>query len=127
DAGDVIVATKAGVVSEVSADAVVVSLDDGGSQTYKVAKFDRSNQGTSYNQRVLVSEGQRIEEGSVLADGPSTQEGELALGKNLLVAFMAWEGHNFEDAIILSQRLVEDDVLSSIHIEEHEVDARDTK
>ncbi|HLS26878.1 MAG TPA: DNA-directed RNA polymerase subunit beta, partial [Beutenbergiaceae bacterium] len=127
DAGDVIVATKAGVVSEVSADAIIVDLDDGGTQTYKVAKFDRSNQGTSYNQRVLVDEGDRVEVGSVLADGPSTEEGELALGKNLLVAFMAWEGHNFEDAIILSQRLVQDDVLSSIHIEEHEVDARDTK
>ena len=127
DAGDVIVATKPGVVSEVSADAIVVTLDDGGTQTYRVAKFSRSNQGTSYNQRVLVDEGQRVEIGSVLADGPSTDDGELALGKNLLVAFMAWEGHNFEDAIILSQRLVQDDILSSIHIEEHEVDARDTK
>ncbi len=127
DAGDVIVATKAGVVTEVSADAIVVSLDDGGTQTYRVAKFSRSNQGTSYNQRVLVDEGARVVPGSVLADGPATDDGELALGRNLLVAFMAWEGHNFEDAIILSQRLVQDDILSSIHIEEHEVDARDTK
>ncbi|MGC0250035.1 DNA-directed RNA polymerase subunit beta [Pseudactinotalea sp. Z1748] len=127
DAGDVIVASKPGVVTEVSADAIVVALDDGGTQTYRVAKFNRSNQGTSYNQRVLVDEGQRIEVGSVLADGPATDEGELALGKNLLAAFMSWEGHNFEDAIILSQRLVQDDILSSIHIEEHEVDARDTK
>ena len=127
DAGDVIVASRAGVVTEVSADSVHVAADDGSSQVYRVAKFRRSNQGTSYNQRVLVDEGDRVEVGSVLADGPATAEGELALGRNLLVAFMSWEGHNYEDAIILSQRLVADDVLSSIHIEEHEVDARDTK
>jgi DNA-directed RNA polymerase subunit beta len=127
DAGDVIVATKPGVVTEVSADLIVVANDDATTSSYRVAKFVRSNQGTSYNQRVLVDEGQRVEVGSVLADGPATDEGELALGRNLLVAFMSWEGHNYEDAIILSQRLVEDDVLSSIHIEEHEVDARDTK
>ncbi|HPG75641.1 MAG TPA: DNA-directed RNA polymerase subunit beta, partial [Rhodoglobus sp.] len=88
---------------------------------------DRSNQGTSYNNRVIVSAGDRVEAGQVIADGPATENGELALGKNLLVAFMPWEGHNFEDAIILSQNLVKDDVLSSIHIEEYEVDARDTK
>lgn len=127
DAGDVIVATKPGVVTEVSADLIVVANDDATTSSYRVSKFVRSNQGTSYNQRVLVDEGQRVEVGSVLADGPATDEGELALGRNLLVAFMSWEGHNYEDAIILSQRLVEDDVLSSIHIEEHEVDARDTK
>jgi DNA-directed RNA polymerase subunit beta len=127
DAGDVVVATKAGVVTEVSADLVLVANDDGTTGSYRIHKFVRSNQGTSYNQRVLVDEGARIEVGSVLADGPATDEGELALGRNLLVAFMSWEGHNYEDAIILSQRLVEDDVLSSIHIEEHEVDARDTK
>ena len=127
DAGDVIVATKPGVVTEVSADLVTVSNDDATTSTYRVAKFRRSNQGTSYNQRVLVDEGDRVEVGSVLADGPATDGGELALGRNLLVAFMSWEGHNYEDAIILSQRLVQDDVLSSIHIEEHEVDARDTK
>ncbi|PFG18923.1 DNA-directed RNA polymerase subunit beta [Serinibacter salmoneus] len=127
DAGDVIVATKPGVVTEVSADAIVVEQDDATTFTYRVAKFQRSNQGTSYNQRVLVDEGQRVEVGSVLADGPATDEGELALGRNLLVGFMSWEGHNYEDAIILSQRLVSEDVLSSIHIEEHEVDARDTK
>src|SRR5690625_3776377 len=127
DAGDVVVATKPGVVTEVSADAVVVAGDDGSTFTYKIAKFERSNQGTAYNQRVLASEGDRVEVGSVLADGPATEEGELALGKNLLTAFMAWEGHNYEDAIILSQRLVQDDVLTSIHIEEYEVDARDTK
>jgi len=127
DAGDVITAEKSGVVSEVSADAVTVQADDGTYQTYYLRKFDRSNQGTSYNHRVIVDEGDRIEQGEVVADGPATENGELALGKNLLVAFMPWEGHNFEDAIILSQNLVKDDTLSSIHIEEYEVDARDTK
>ena len=127
DAGDVVTATKAGVVTEVSADEVKVMADDSTYQTYSLAKFRRSNQGTSYNQRVVVSEGQKVEFGSVIADGPCTDSGEMALGKNLLVAFMSWEGHNYEDAIILSQRLVQDDVLTSIHIEEYEVDARDTK
>ncbi|MDR6610638.1 MULTISPECIES: DNA-directed RNA polymerase subunit beta [unclassified Leifsonia] len=127
DAGDVITAEKSGVVTEVSADAVTVQADDGTYQTYYLRKFDRSNQGTSYNHRVIVDEGDRIEQGEVVADGPATENGELALGKNLLVAFMPWEGHNFEDAIILSQNLVKDDTLSSIHIEEYEVDARDTK
>ncbi|MDM7832174.1 DNA-directed RNA polymerase subunit beta [Cellulomonas edaphi] len=127
DAGDVIVASKPGVVTEVSAELITIANDDGTTTTHRVAKFRRSNQGTSYNQRVLVDAGARVEPGSVLADGPATDEGELALGRNLLVAFMSWEGHNYEDAIILSQRLVQDDVLSSIHIEEHEVDARDTK
>ncbi|MEY9837205.1 DNA-directed RNA polymerase subunit beta [Streptomyces sp. 846.5] len=127
DAADVIAAEKSGVVQEVSADYVTVANDDGTYTTYRVAKFTRSNQGTSFNQKVVVDEGARIEVGQVLADGPCTDEGEMALGKNLLVAFMPWEGHNYEDAIILSQRLVQDDVLSSIHIEEHEVDARDTK
>jgi DNA-directed RNA polymerase subunit beta len=127
DAGDVIVAAKAGVVEEVSADEVTVANDDGTRTTYLIAKFQRSNQGTCFNQKPIVSGGQRIEAGQVVADGPCTDKGEMALGKNLLVAFMPWEGHNYEDAIILSQRLVQDDVLSSIHIEEHEVDARDTK
>ncbi|WP_030055781.1 MULTISPECIES: DNA-directed RNA polymerase subunit beta [Streptomyces] len=127
DAADVITAEKAGVVQEVSADYVTVANDDGTYTTYRAAKFTRSNQGTAFNQKVLVDEGARVEANQVLADGPCTDEGEMALGKNLLVAFMSWEGHNYEDAIILSQRLVQDDVLSSIHIEEHEVDARDTK
>jgi DNA-directed RNA polymerase subunit beta len=127
DAGDVLTADKAGVVMEVSADVVTIQLDEGGTQDYYLRKFDRSNQGTSYNHRVIVTAGERIEAGEVIADGPATDNGELALGKNLLVAFMPWEGHNFEDAIILSQNLVKDDVLSSIHIEESEVDARDTK
>jgi DNA-directed RNA polymerase subunit beta len=127
DAGDVVLSQVPGVVSEVSADAVSVLGDDGQTVTHRVLKFNRSNQGNSYNQRVLVDEGERVEVGSVLADGPSTDEGELALGQNLLVAFMSWEGYNYEDAIILSQRVVTDDLLTSIHIEEHEVDARDTK
>ncbi|MFL6182158.1 MAG: DNA-directed RNA polymerase subunit beta, partial [Actinomycetes bacterium] len=127
DAGDVITAEAPGVVEEVAADHITVQQDDGAHRTYRIAKFTRSNQGTSYNQKPLVDEGARVEAGHVIADGPSTQDGELGLGKNLLVAFMSWEGHNYEDAIILSERLVKDDVLSSIHIEEHEVDARDTK
>ncbi|MGO8896594.1 MAG: DNA-directed RNA polymerase subunit beta [Streptosporangiaceae bacterium] len=127
DAGDVIVAEKPGLVEEVSADYVTVANDDATRSTYLVAKFRRSNQGTCYNQKPTAIEGQRVEAGQVIADGPCTDHGEMALGRNLLVAFMPWEGHNYEDAIILSQRLVQDDVLSSIHIEEHEVDARDTK
>jgi DNA-directed RNA polymerase subunit beta len=127
DSGDVITAAKAGVVQELSADLITVMNDDGTYNTYRLAKFRRSNQGTCFNQRPIVEEGDRVEAGQVIADGPCTQNGEMALGRNLLVAFMSWEGHNYEDAIILSQRLVQDDVLSSIHIEEHEVDARDTK
>ncbi len=127
DAGDVVVAEKAGVVKEVSADFVETMNDDGTYQTYKLAKFRRSNQGTCINQRPLVTEGDRLEVGTPIADGPCTDKAEMALGTNLLVAFMPWQGHNYEDAIILSQRLVQEDVLTSIHIEEHEVDARDTK
>ncbi|MGH3337208.1 MAG: DNA-directed RNA polymerase subunit beta, partial [Propionibacteriaceae bacterium] len=127
DAGDVTVATQAGVVTAVSADLIDVTQDDGTFKTYRLSKFKRSNQGTCINQRPLVTVGQRIEKGTPLADGPCTDHAEMALGRNLLVAFMPWEGHNYEDAIILSQRLVQDDVLTSIHIEEHEVDARDTK
>ena len=127
DAGDSVTAQKPGVVTEVSAELVTVMNDDGTETSYPIMKFARSNQGNAYNQRVIVSEGTRVEVNDVIADGPSTDQGELALGKNLLVAFMSWEGHNYEDAIILSQRMVSDDVLTSIHIEEHEVDARDTK
>ena len=127
DAGDVVINTNAGMVEEVSADFITVMDDEGGRQTYRLSKFARSNQGTCANQRPIVDEGQRVEAGQVLADGPSTENAEMALGKNLLVAIMPWEGHNYEDAIILSQRLVEEDTLTSIHIEEHEVDARDTK
>jgi len=127
DAGDVTLARKGGVVTNVQADEVTVMNDDGTTEHYFVEKFVRSNQGTSRNQKVVVSQGDRVDPGQVIADGPSTEKGEMALGKNLLVAFMSWEGHNYEDAIILSQRLVQDDVLTSIHIEEYEVDARDTK
>ena len=130
DAGDVLVAVRGGVVTEVASDRVVVKTDDGEEDIYDetvIQKFIRSNQGTSRNMRVIVSEGDKIAAGQAIADGPSTQLGEMALGKNLLVAFMSWEGHNYEDAIILSERLVQDDVLTSIHIEEYEVDARDTK
>ncbi len=127
DAGDVVVADKTGVIEEVSADYITVMADDGTRQTYRMRKFARSNHGTCANQRPIVNAGQRVEAGQVVADGPCTDNGEMALGKNLLVAIMPWEGHNYEDAIILSQRLVEEDVLTSIHIEEHEIDARDTK
>ncbi len=127
DAGDVVTSDVAGVVKSVTADEVVIFTDEGGDKHYRLLKFTRSNQGTCINQRPLVSEGERVEVGSPIADGPCTDEGEMALGTNLLVAFMPWQGHNYEDAIILSQRLVQEDVLTSIHIEEHEVDARDTK
>jgi DNA-directed RNA polymerase subunit beta len=128
DSGALVVAEADGRVAEVTGDTITVEYDGGiGRRTYRLAKFRRSNQTTCINQRPLVNEGEEIKTGDVLADGPSTDHGELALGKNLLVAFMSWEGSNFEDAIILSQRLVRDDVLTSIHIEEHEIDARDTK
>ncbi|MBV9662657.1 MAG: DNA-directed RNA polymerase subunit beta, partial [Actinobacteria bacterium] len=136
DAGDVIIAEGKGTISDVTGDHITIEYDAGqknvnghelGRQVYRLAKFRRSNQGTCINQRSLVEEGDKVKGGDIVADGPSTHLGELALGKNLLVAFMPWEGYNFEDAIILSERLVRDDVLTSIHIEEHEVDARDTK
>ena len=112
---------------EVTGASITVQYKNDGKQTYKLSKFRRSNQDTCINQRPRVTEGEKFSRGTILADGPSTDHGELALGKNLLVAFMPWEGYNFEDAIILSERLVKDDVLTSIHIHEHEVDARDTK
>jgi DNA-directed RNA polymerase subunit beta len=127
DAGDVILAEDAGVVDDVSAEDILVRERGGNLRAYKLAKFQRSNQGTCINQRPIVQAGDRVQKGQVIADGPSTDQGELALGKNLLVAFMPWEGHNYEDAIVISERLVKDDELTSIHIEEHEVDARDTK
>ena len=127
DSGDVIKSEKDGVVTYVSADLIRVMNDDGTTSSYKLAKFQRSNQTTCYNQRPLIHDGERVEAGSVLADGPAIQKGELALGKNLLIAFMPWNGYNYEDAVIISQRLVQDDTLSSIHIEEYEIDARETK
>ncbi|CAB0585497.1 DNA-directed RNA polymerase subunit beta [Corynebacterium diphtheriae] len=127
DAGDLIINKKGGVVENVSADIITVMADDGTRETYILRKFERTNQGTCYNQTPLVNIGDRVESGQVLADGPGTHNGEMSLGRNLLVAFMPWEGHNYEDAIILNQRVVEEDILTSIHIEEHEIDARDTK
>ena len=127
DASDVVIASKAGVVQEVTADNIAIMNDDSTYSYYPLSKFKRSNQGTCVNQNPLVEVGGRVEDGQVIADGPATNAGEMALGRNLLVAFMPWEGHNYEDAIILSQRLVQDDVLTSIHIEEYEVDAREIK
>jgi DNA-directed RNA polymerase subunit beta len=127
DAGDALLAADDGTVVEVAGDTVTVDYRTGGRTTHRLAKFRRSNQGTCINQKPLVGSGDVVKKGDILADGPSTHQGELALGKNLLVAFMPWKGHNFEDAIVLSERLVKDDVLTSIHIEEHEIDARDTK
>src|SRR6187431_360210 len=127
DAGDLVQATGDGEVLEVTGDSITVQYATAGKKVYRLAKFRRSNQDTCINQRPSVIEGEKVRKGQIIADGPSTDLGELALGKNLLVAFMPWEGYNFEDAIILSERLVKDDVLTSIHIKEHEVDARDTK
>ena len=130
DAGDVIISEANGVIEEASADRIVVAPTGGGAgerHVYKLDKFRRSNQSTCINQRPVVKEGQKVKKGDILADGPSTDKGELALGANLLVAFMSFEGYNFEDAIILSERLVKQDILTSIHIEEYEIDARDTK
>jgi DNA-directed RNA polymerase subunit beta len=127
DAADMIVALDDGVATEVSGDLITVEYRKLGKRVYKLLKFERSNQDTCINQKPRVREGDSFKEGAIIADGPSTDNGELALGKNLLTAFMPWEGYNFEDAIILSERLVRDDVLTSIHIHEHEIDARDTK
>jgi DNA-directed RNA polymerase subunit beta len=127
DAADMLIATGRGTVTEVDGDHITVEYADTGKRIYRLLKFERSNQDTCINQKPVVREGDTVKEGDILANGPSTDNGELALGKNLLVAFMPWEGYNFEDAIILSERLVKDDVLTSIHIHEHEIDARDTK
>jgi DNA-directed RNA polymerase subunit beta len=128
DSGHIILAEDEGAVSRVSADSVEVKYNNSNKvKKYKLYKFKRSNQGTCINQRPLVDEGQKLKKGDIIADGPSTEAGELALGRNVLVAFMPWEGYNYEDAIILSERLVKEDVLSSIHISKQEVEARQTK
>jgi DNA-directed RNA polymerase subunit beta len=127
DAGYLVQAEEAGTVDEVCADYLIVRSNEGKPRQYKLAKFQRSNQSTCVIQKPIVEEGQRVRKGQVLADGPATDRGELALGRNLLVAFMPWEGHNFEDAIVISEKLVKEDILTSIHIGEYEVDARDTK
>ena len=128
DSGVVVLAKNAGTVEYVDAVRIVISRDDGtGNDEYKLLKYKRSNQGTCINQKPIVSHGEHIEAGEVIADGPSTNQGEVSLGKNLLIGFMTWEGYNYEDAVILNERLVMDDVLTSIHIEEYESEARDTK
>jgi DNA-directed RNA polymerase subunit beta len=127
DTGDVVLARRAGTVSYVDAERIVVDASDGGPDEYPLQKFMRSNQGTLIHQKPIIDTGAQVTEGDVLADGSASDQGEMALGKNLLVAFMSWEGYNFEDAIILSNRLVQDDELTSIHIEEYEIDARTTK
>ncbi|MDJ0497808.1 MAG: DNA-directed RNA polymerase subunit beta [Acidimicrobiia bacterium] len=128
DSGDVILSPVAGTIVEVTGEQIVIKEEGANKKhTFKLSKFERSNQGTCINQKARVAEGDKVKVGDLLADGPSTDKGELALGRNLLVAFMPWEGYNYEDAIILSERLVKHDLLTSIHIEEHEIDARDTK
>ena len=127
DSGVVVVAKHSGVVDRVDAARIVVKTDEGARDEYKLIKFKRSNQSNCMNQRPIVEKGQRVEAGEIIADGPSTKDGELALGKNPLIGFMTWEGYNYEDAVLLSERLVMDDVYTSIHIEEYEAEARDTK
>ncbi|MGI6452851.1 MAG: DNA-directed RNA polymerase subunit beta [Syntrophomonadaceae bacterium] len=127
DSGAVVVSKRAGIVKRVSADRIVIENDQGTLDTYELLKFVRSNQGTCYNQRPTVQVGERVEADTVIADGPSTHMGELALGRNVLVAFIPWEGYNYEDAILISEKLVKEDIFTSIHIEEYECEARDTK
>ncbi|NLC46186.1 MAG: DNA-directed RNA polymerase subunit beta [Firmicutes bacterium] len=127
DSGAVVVAEHDGVVSKVTADEIVLETNDGKEVSYPLLKFRRSNQGTCINQRPIVKQGEQVKKGDIIADGPSTDQGELALGRNVLVAFMPWEGYNYEDAILISEKLVQEDVFTSIHIEEYECDARDTK
>ncbi len=128
DSGVVIIAKHSGTIDFVDADKIVVLRDDGeGKDEYTLLKFKRSNQGTCINQRPIVYNGEHVEQGEVIADGPSTENGEIALGKNLLIGFMTWEGYNYEDAIILNERLIMEDVLTSIHIEKYEAESRDTK
>ena len=127
DSGSVVLAKECGVVSKVAADSVDILEDGGTSRHYELIKFMRSNQGTCTNQRPIVSVGQRVEKDEVIADGPAIDHGELSLGKNALVGFMTWEGYNYEDAVLINEKLVRDDVYTSIHIEEYETEARDTK
>ncbi|MFZ7104402.1 MAG: DNA-directed RNA polymerase subunit beta [Peptococcaceae bacterium] len=127
DSGVLVIAENGGVVERVTANEIMIKNDSGKKDMYKLTKFNRSNQGTCINQKPLVKKDQRILKGAVLADGPSTDQGELALGRNVLVAFMTWEGYNYEDAILINEKLVKEDYYTSIHIEEYECDARDTK
>ncbi len=127
DSGVCVVAEEAGTVERSTSTEITIRHDDGTKKNYKLTKFQRSNQSNCYNQRPIVDKGERVEKGQVIADGPSTSMGEMALGKNPLIGFMTWEGYNYEDAVLLSERLVQDDVYTSIHIEEYEAEARDTK
>ncbi len=127
DSGVAVIATNAGVCTKVSADLVEITTDDGSIDEYQIIKFMRSNQGTCINQRPVVSVGMRVEKGDVIADGPATDEGEISLGKNVLIGFMTWEGYNYEDAVLVNEKIVSDDVFTSIHIEEYPTEARDTK
>ena len=127
DSGICVLAKEAGTVEYVSADKVVVARENGIKDTYELLKFKRSNQGTCINQRPIVSVGEKLDKGDVIADGPATSNGEISLGKNALIGFMTWEGYNYEDAVLLNERLVRDDVYTSIHIEEYTIEARDTK
>ncbi|MEG1880464.1 MAG: DNA-directed RNA polymerase subunit beta, partial [Oscillospiraceae bacterium] len=127
DSGVCILAKESGVVEKVSAKEIVVKNDSGTKDTYRLVKFTRSNQGTCINQRPIVDHGERVEAGAIIADGPSTKNGEIGLGKNILMGFMTWEGYNYEDAILINEKLVKEDVFTSIHIEEYETEARDTK
>ena len=127
DSGSVVLAKHAGTVTYVDADTIKIDTEENGVETYKLVKFQRSNQGTCINQRPIVSHGQHVEQGQVIGDGPATSQGEISLGKNALIGFMTWEGYNYEDAVLLNEHLVRDDVYTSLHIEEHETEARDTK
>lgn len=127
DSGTVILAKNAGTVEKVAANEIVIRTKSGKKDVYKLLKYIRSNQGTCTNQRPIVKKGEVLEKGDVIADGPSTDQGEIALGKNVLIGFMTWEGYNYEDAILISEKMVKDDVFTSIHIEEYEAEARDTK
>lgn len=127
DSGIVLLAKNSGIVEQVNGEFIKIRSDGGEADEYRLSKFERSNQGTCINQKPIVRKGQQVEKGDVIADGPSTDQGELALGRNVLVAFMPWEGYNYEDAILISDKLVKEDVFTSIHIEEYECDARDTK
>ena len=128
DSGVCVVARNAGVVERSASNEIIIKRDaDGGRDVYHLTKFKRSNQSNCYNQKPIVYKNNHVEKGEVIADGPSTQNGEIALGKNPLIGFMTWEGYNYEDAVLLSERLVQEDVYTSVHIEEYEAEARDTK
>ena len=128
DSGVCVVAKNAGVVERSASNEIVIKRDsDGNRDVYRLIKFSRSNQSNSYNQKPIVYKGDHVEKGEVIADGPSTKDGEIALGKNPLIGFMTWEGYNYEDAVLLSEKLVMNDVYTSVHIEEYECESRDTK